>query len=213
MTSEVTLYHGDRTRSLRVRWVLEELGAPYALRPVLFPPRVRQPEYLEENPIGSLPLMVDGDLRMTESMAICEYLLQKHGPTSLAVGPDEPGFAAYRQFCWYGEATLMPPIGTLIGYVLLTPPEQRPLKVVETARESLVRRLQPIARALTSSEYLAAGRFTLADISVGYALGLAGMLGEDSNYPIEIVAYLERLTARPAYRRAAASPDGSKAAA
>ena len=200
----IELYHGDRTRSLRVRWPLEELGVPYRLHPVLFPPRLRQPEYLAENPLGSLPSFVDGKVRMTESMAICEYLVQKYGPTSLAVDPDEPGFAAFRQFCWFGEASLMPPIGTLVGHVMMTAPERRPTKIVDDARELLARRLQPIAQALSTAEHLAAHRFTLADVSVGYALGLAAQLGEGALFSDEIVRYCERLRARPAYGRASA---------
>ncbi|WP_428390756.1 glutathione S-transferase family protein [Lichenicoccus sp.] len=183
-------------------WVLEELQRPYRVQLVLFPPRVRQPAFLEENPLGSLPLFVDGAMRLTESMAICDYLVARHAPTPLAVGPDEPGFAAWRQFCWYGEANLMPPIGTLVGTMLLTPPEQRPAKPVDDARALLARRLRPVGEALAGAEYLAAGRFTLADVSVGYSLGLAAQLGVGDLFT-EAMAFLERLHARPAYQRVA----------
>lgn len=61
-TTKAVLHHGDGTRSLRVRWVLEELGVPHEIAPVLFPPRKRQPAYLEVNPLGSLPFFTDGEV-------------------------------------------------------------------------------------------------------------------------------------------------------
>lgn len=87
------LYHADGTRSLRVRWLLEELGVPYQLHRLAFPPRIRDPDYLAVNPLGSLPFLVNGDTRPSESMAICEWLLARHCPTSITVGPDEPEYA------------------------------------------------------------------------------------------------------------------------
>ncbi len=202
MSDTPVLHHGDRTRSLRVRWVLEELGVPHRLEPVLFPPRVRQPEYLRENPLGSLPLFVDGDVRLTESMAICEVLVAKHGPTPLAVDPDEPGYPAYRQFTWMGEASLMPPIGALVGQMILTPAAERSAKIIEDAHALLARRMQPVTAALARSDHLAADRFTLADVSVGYALGLAIQLGAGEVLGEAAVRHHARLTQRPAYLRA-----------
>ncbi|QYE37132.1 HTH domain-containing protein (plasmid) [Polymorphobacter sp. PAMC 29334] len=200
----IELYHGEHTRSLRVRWVLEEMGLPYKLAPVLFPPRTRQPGFLLENPLGSLPLLIDGAVRMTESMAICEFLAAKYGPTTLMVDPKEPGFADYRQFCWFGEAGLMPPVGVFLVYIMMTPPNDRPGKVIDNARATFARRLEAVVQVLRRSDYMAAERFTLADVSVGYALELADRLGEGTTYPIKVAAYLERLASRPAHQRAAA---------
>lgn len=199
----IELYHGDGTRSFRVRWVLEELGMAYTLHRLPFPPRVRQPDYLLINPLGSLPFLVDGDVRISESMAICEYLIARHDPTPLAVTPDEPGFADYRQFCWFGEATLMTPVGTLVRYLMMTAAEDRPAGVVEAARDSFALRLEGVARALATRDYLAADRFTLADVSVDYVLGLAELLGEHGGFPPVVAAYHARLRERDAYRRAA----------
>ncbi len=198
----ITLYHGTGTRSVRVRWVLEEMGLPYDLRRVAFPPRVHAPAFLDVNPLGSLPALVDGDVLLTESMAICEYLTTRYGPTPLTVAPAEADFATYRQFCWYGEASLVQPIGTILKYTRLEPPERRPEQVVRDARDVLARRLGPVARALEDRSYLAGGRLTLADVSVDYALGFAAALGESAGFPPQVAAYHERLAARPAHRRA-----------
>ena len=196
------LYHGAGTRSVRVLWVLEELGVDYELHPVLFPARVRQPEFLQVNPLGSLPAFVQGEAFMTESMAICEYLAAVHGPTPLAVMPDEPGFADYRHFCWYGEASLTQPLGTILRYSRREPVERRLPQAVDDARLVFARRLEPVSRHLADNDYLAAGRFTLADVSVAYALGFADFLGEAGSFPPAVAAYRDRLAARPAYRRA-----------
>ena len=196
------LHHGPGTRSVRVLWVLEELGVGYDLHPVLFPARVRQPEFLQVNPLGSLPAFAHGEAFMTESMAICEYLAAVHGPTPLAVTPEEPGFADYRQFCWYGEASLTQPLGTILRYSRLEPAERRLPQAVDDARLVFARRLEPVSRRLAENDYLAAGRFTLADVSVAYALGFADFLGEAGSFPPGVIDYRARLAARPAYRRA-----------
>ena len=196
------LHHGPGTRSVRVLWVLEELGVDFDLHPVLFPARVRQPEFLQVNPLGSLPAFAEGEAFMTESMAICEYLAAVHGPTPLAVRPEEPGFADYRQFCWYGEASLTQPLGTILKYSRLEPVERRLPQAVDDARLVFARRLEPVSRRLAENDYLAAGRFTLADVSVAYALGFADFLGEAGSFPPAVIDYRARLAARPAYRRA-----------
>ena len=74
-----TLHHAAGTRSIRVLWTLEEIGAAYDVATTLFPPRTRAPEYLEVNPTGTIPAFVDEDIRLTESMAICQVLAERHG--------------------------------------------------------------------------------------------------------------------------------------
>ena len=91
----LTLYHCSSARSFRPLWTLEELGIPYDLTMLPFPPRFLKREYLELNPLGTIPFLVDGDARMTESSAICLYLVTKYGPTPLNVAVDEPAYGAY----------------------------------------------------------------------------------------------------------------------
>ena len=97
------LFHGHGTRSLRVAWLLAEMGVPHQTTLVPFPPRLKHPAFLATNPAGSLPFFVDNGVKMTESVAICLYLVEMYGPTVLAVSPAEAGFADYLQFCFYGE--------------------------------------------------------------------------------------------------------------
>ena len=197
---EPHLYHGHGTRSLRVAWLLAEMGLPHRTTLVPFPPRLRQPEFLAINPAGSLPFLVDGPTRMTESVAICLYLVEVYGPTPLAVSPAEACFGDYLQFCLYGEATLTQPLGSVLRYRHLAPPERRDPRIVEDARALFRRRLAPVEAAVASTGYAAAGRFTVADISLGYALAFAARLGETSCLTPAIQAYADRLQDRPAYR-------------
>jgi glutathione S-transferase len=81
----ITLWHCADARSFRPLWALEELGLPYDLKMLPFPPRFLAREYLAENPLGTIPLLVDGETRMTESAAIVQYLSEAHGEGRLSV--------------------------------------------------------------------------------------------------------------------------------
>ena len=102
----ITLYHCYAARSFRPLWMLEELGLPYNLKMLPFPPRVFAKEYLALNPLGTIPFMIDGETRMTESSAICHYLGTKYGPTQLIVGLDEPAYGAFLNWMYFSDATL-----------------------------------------------------------------------------------------------------------
>lgn len=202
MSADYQLWHGQGTRSIRILWLAEELGIAdrFEVQTVPFPPKLKAPDYLAVNPLGSLPCFVDRNVRMTESIAICLYLLARHAPTPLAVAPDEPGYDDYLQFSLFGEAALMPPIGGLVRQLLLETPERRSETILAEARDSLSFRIGHVGRALADGrDYLAGDRLTLADISVGYALGLIVMLGERAILTPDIGTYLDRLQARPAW--------------
>jgi glutathione S-transferase len=201
----VTVYHAPQTRSLRVLWTLEELGLAADRRPVKFPPRQHQPDYVALNPAGTVPVMVDGAVTMAESVAICEYVVERHGPSPLAVAPGEPSRADYLQWLWYGEGTLTLPVSVILRLGRIQGAEAAVAPVLAEARETFAARLAALERRLEAGEHLAAGRFTLADISCGYALYLAGLRKLDSLFGPRVAAYLARLQARPAYQRALAA--------
>ncbi|NNE49125.1 MAG: glutathione S-transferase, partial [Altererythrobacter sp.] len=89
------LYTCARSRGLRATWAAEEASVDIDLKILPFPPRYLAPEYLEINPLGTVPLLVDGDARMTESCAIAHYLASKDGPSDLVVAPGETDYAQY----------------------------------------------------------------------------------------------------------------------
>ncbi|HEY8049946.1 MAG TPA: glutathione S-transferase N-terminal domain-containing protein, partial [Ramlibacter sp.] len=123
--STPVLYHCKQARSFRVLWMLEELGLDYELRVLPFPPRVFAREYLEVNPLGTIPYYIDGDARMTESSMICHWLASRHQAPKLWVAPDEPGHAAYLNFVSYGEATLTFPLAVHFRYTQVEPEGRR----------------------------------------------------------------------------------------
>jgi glutathione S-transferase len=209
----ITLYHCMNARSFRVLWTLEELRLPYELRILPFPPRVHAREYLQVNPLGTIPLMLDGDTRMTESAAICQYLAMRHGPSPLAVQPDEPAYGAFLNFLHFGEATLTFAEAVVLRYSRIEPEERRQPQVVEDYARFFYGRLRMAEATLSSSDYLCANRFTAADISVGYALLLSHHNGLSEKLPDAVRAYWERLKARHGFQRAdAAQKSAAKAA-
>ena len=198
----ITLYHCINARSFRALWALEELGLPYDLKMLPFPPRVLAKDYLAVNPLGTIPFLIDGPARMTESAAICQYLADRYGPSPLAVTVNEPEFGAYLNWLHHGEATLTFPQTLVLRYTRLEPPERRVAQAAEDYKRWFLGRTRHAEAALAAAEFLCAGRFTMADISVGYALMLAHSLGMGAELTPNIQAYWQRLMARPGYQRA-----------
>ncbi|HEX5512838.1 MAG TPA: glutathione S-transferase family protein [Gammaproteobacteria bacterium] len=198
----ITLYHCMSARSFRPLWMLEELGMPYQLVMLPFPPRVLARSYLESNPLGTIPLLLDGQTRMTESAAICQYLCAKRAPTPLQVEPAEAEFGAYLNYLHFGEATLTFPQTLVLRYSRFEPAERRQPTVAEDYAKWFLARLRTLEPLLTTQTYLCAGRFTAADVSVGYALLLAQHLGLAPRFTPAVAAYWERLQQRDGYIRA-----------
>lgn len=199
------LYHCVGARSLRPLWTLEELGLRYELRVLPFPPRLHDKSIFSVNPTGTVPVFVDGDLRMTESVAICAYLAARFDPGGLTVRPDEPAYGAYLEWSFYGEASLTYPITVAFRYSRLEFPARRLPQAVEDYRRVFLSRLQPVIAALDGRRFLCADRFTVADVSVGYALMLAKIAGLDADLPDAVRAYRAMLEERPAFQRARAT--------
>jgi glutathione S-transferase len=207
----IVLYHCMSARSFRPLWALEEMGLPYELKMLPFPPRVFAKHYLELNPLGTIPLMLDGPAKMTESSAICHYLATRYGPSPLAVSADDPEYAAYLNWLFMSDATLTFPQTLVLRYTRLEPPERRVGQVAEDYEKWFFGRLRAVESALQNREWLCAGRFTAADITVGYALMLASTLNLDGKFPAAVAAYWGRLQARDAFKLAIAAQE--KAAA
>jgi glutathione S-transferase len=201
----IILYHCVNARSFRVLWALEELRLPYELKLLPFPPRVHAREYLDVNPLGTIPLMFDGETRMTESAAICQYLATRYGPSPLAVQPDEPAYGAFLNFLHFGEATLTFPQAIVLRYSRLEPEERRQPQVAEDYARWFYGRLRAIEAIVSRSAYVCADRFTVADISVGYAMLLSQFNGLSEKLPDAVRGYWERLKARDGFKRADAA--------
>jgi glutathione S-transferase len=201
----ITLYHCMSARSFRPLWMLEELGLPYELKVLPFPPRVKAQGYLEVNPLGTIPTFFDGATRMTESAAICHFLAARHSPRQLNVETDEDGFAAYVNFLHFGEATLTFPQTLILRYSRFEGPERQQPQIVEDYTRWFLSRLRPLNPLLEHHEFVCAGRFTAADVSVGYALLLADHIGLAPRFKPAVLAYWSRLQSREGFRRALAA--------
>ncbi len=197
----IELYHCQETRSFRPLWALEELGIPY--RPIFlpFPPRALDKSYLAVNPLGTIPFMVDGDVRMTESSGICHYLATRYGPSSLALGPDEPEYGSFINWLYFSDATLTFPQTIVLRYRQFEP--GRADQAAADYEKWFYGRLKIVEAALTDREWLCGDRFTIADIAIVYALYLGEhIVGLGSGYGPNVRSYLKRASARPAFQRA-----------
>ncbi len=201
----IRLYHCADARSFRPLWTLEEMGLPYELTVLPFPPRYRAKAFLAINPLGTIPAMVDGEVLMTESAAITQYLVTAYGPSPLAVEVGDPAYGAWLNWLHFGEATLTFPQTLVLRYRRFEPGKAE--VVADDYAKWFLARLRAVDRALAHADWLCAGRFTAADISVGYALLLAQNLGLDAYFSPIVAAYWTRLQDRAGFRAAKNSQD------
>jgi len=202
----ITLYHCMSARSFRPLWMLEELGLPYELKMLPFPPRAFDKQYLAVNPLGTVPALFDGAVWMTESAAMCQYLAARAG-SALNVEPGEQDYAAYLNFLHFGEATLTFPQTLVLRYTHFESPERRAPQVAEDYAKWFLARLRTLEERLGEYDFLAGDRFTAADVSVGYALLLAQHLGLSERFTPEVARYWERLRTRDGFGRAMAAQE------
>jgi glutathione S-transferase len=200
--TKAILYHCRDARSLRPLWAAEEVGFSLDLVTLPFPPRVFAPEFKETNPLGTIPAWAENGQLLTESAAICQRIA--HG-TALEVTPDEADWPLYLNWLHRSDATLTFPLTIVLRYTRLEQGERRLAQAVEDYTAFFHGRARSIESALADGrDYLVAGRCTLADITVGYALFLARSLKLDGELGPLSCAWLDRLMARPAFIRARA---------
>ena len=206
--SSLHLFHCADARSFRALWALEELGLDYDLTCMPFPPRFRFEGYRDVNPLGTVPALIADGALMTESSAIPHFLATRYGPSDLAVAPEEPDYARYLNFLFMGEATLTFPQTIHLRYTRLEPPERRLAQAAEDYAQWFGSRLRN-AEGMMRGDFAAAGRFTMADISVGYAVMLARQIGLEDQLTPGMQAYFDRLSAREGFCRAQAAQGGA----
>src|SRR5262245_21695908 len=198
----IALYYAPRTRAVRVRWLLEELGLPYELRRVTFVPP-SSGFFSQQTPSGKLPVVEDGGVTVAESGAILEYVLERYGDGRLAPPVGSPARARYLQWLHFAEGTLSVPLSTILWHAFYKGDAAEVPTVMADARERAHRTLAVVERSLEGRDYLA-DQFSAADIMMGFTLGAARVLGVLDERDTSINAYLARLEARPAFQRATA---------
>jgi glutathione S-transferase len=201
----ITLYHSAQSRSIRPRWLLEEIGTPYeTVHLSLQAGDQRKPEYLKINPNGAVPALVDGDVKLFESGAICQYLADRFPEKRLAPPVGTPARGYYYQWIHFAMSALEPPLLTIFLHTMMKPEAERIPQLVGPAREQLRAALGVLEHALTGRAFLVGDEISAADVMVASTLAWAQMLGLiDAGTPAT-AAYLGRCMGRPAFQRATA---------
>jgi glutathione S-transferase len=198
----ITLYHAPRTRSVRIRWLLEELALPYTLRRIEFTPP--QQVFSQQTPAGKIPVIEDGDVTIGESGAILEYILERYGEGRLAPAVGSPLRGPFLQWIHFSEGTAYPPLGVIIWHTFYAGDADTIPGVIHGAGTRARAGLDRVEQAVTTTPYLLGEEFSGADIMMGFTVAVARVLGIlDERYPA-LGQYMSRLEARPAFQRAVA---------
>lgn len=202
----LTLHFAPNSRAGRIVWLLEELELPYELNRMKFHPSdLKSDEHRARHPLGRVPVLDDDDVRIWESGAIVEYILERHKNGGLKPAVDSPEFPAYLQWFHYCEGMVMPPVNTIVVQTLLLPEDRRDATVLAQAQKLLTRALAPVDEALEGKDYLI-GNFSGADIMLGHACFMSNRLGCVTDEMKNLKAYVERIAARPAFDKAINMP-------
>jgi len=201
----LTLYHSPQSRSIRPRWLLEEIGAPYEVKTLSLPDGdQKKPDYLKLNPNGAVPTLVDGDLVLWESAAICQYLADKFPDKRLAPPVGTPERGKYYQWIHYAMSGLEPAAVTIFLHTIQRPEADRVPALVNEAKERLSAAVKVVDDAVAGREWILGSQFTAADVMVGSTLAWCQMMGMLGDQSPNAAAYLGRCAARPAFQRASA---------
>src|SRR5580658_6385319 len=202
----LTVHHLGVSQSERIVWLCEELGIPYELKVYERDPvtRLAPPEYKALHPVGTAPIITDGDVVLPESGAIMEYIIGKYGDGRLAVGPDQPNFADYLFWFHFANASMMPRQSRMMG--AQGGAEETPMQRFRRQRSEESWKL--VEERLGQVPYFAGAEFTAADIIMGFVLTTMRAFAQRdlADFP-NIRAYLQRIGERPAYQRAMAKGD------
>jgi glutathione S-transferase len=204
----LTIYHVPHFRSVRVIWLMEELGEPYGVVRAPFP---LDEDFKTRTGVLAIPAIDDGGIVMGESIAILQYLtgrrIQRALELGLTVGPnpDPAAYAEHLNWLHFGQASLMVHAAMLARVRRLADAPEKTGYAASACEQILQTRLAALEDHLADGRaHLTGGAFTIADISVGYALGYARLRELDGMFGPRTCAYLDRLAGRPGYQAAAA---------
>jgi glutathione S-transferase len=211
----IVVHHLNNSRSQRILWLLEELGLDYQIKKYQRDPKtmLAPPELLAVHPLGKSPVISDGDTVVAESGAIIEYLVGRYGDGRLAPSPGTPERLHYTYFLHYAEGSAMPPLLLKLVFDRVerspAPFFVRPIAraIARKARDGFVqpqirRHLDFLEGELARRDWFAGADFSAADIQMSFPLeAAAARAGLDARFP-KLTGFLERIHARPAYRRA-----------
>ncbi len=201
------IVHMPNSRSTRVIVAAEELGIPYQID-LRRRSELKKPDVLAINPFGAAPAIEDGDVRMMESMAIVEYLLEKYdGQRRLSPAVGSPERPKYLQWFHYAEASLAPPMVAYLRSAGLFPALPLDEKARNAARYMLDIAVGFVDDSLEGKSYMIGEQFTAADIGIHWVLHIARMINSIDFAEMKNVAtYMARVDQRPSVVKAMAIP-------
>ena len=211
----LTVHHLNNSRSQRVLWLLEELGVPYELQKYERDPQtmLAPPELARIHPLGKSPVVVDDGAVLAESGAIIEYVLDKYGAGLLRPPAGTDDRRRFTYWLHFAEGSAMPPLLLKLVFdrleggpmpFFVKPVARRLSRKVKTTmiEPNLKRQLDFMEGELERSEWFAGQTFTAADIQMSFPVEAAQQrAGLDESRP-RLMAFLKKIHARPAYRRA-----------
>jgi len=211
----IVVHHLENSRSQRVLWLLEELGLEYEVKRYARDPQtsLAPPELRRIHPLGKSPVITDGDLTVAESGAIVEYLVERHGEGRFIPAAGTPERLRYTYWMHYAEGSAMPP---LLMKLIFDRVERGPMPffVKPVARAiarkvkggfiepQITRHLDWMESELGDRPWCAGSAFTGADIQMSFPLEAAAARGGLNARRQALMGFLERIHARPAYKRA-----------
>lgn len=196
----LTVHHLGHSQSDRVVWLCEELGLDYDLQKYDRSPLLSPPKYIALHPIGAAPVIQDGDVKIAESGACLEYIINKHGNGKLALKPDHPKYADYLYWFHFANGTLQPAMGRVM--YLKWGGVSEDSNIAARGQNKIDQCLQFLDQHLEKNTWLAGDEFTAADIMVVFSLtGMREFTQEDLSKYDNILAYLQRVLKRDAYLR------------
>ncbi|MDB5988120.1 MAG: glutathione S-transferase family protein [Nevskia sp.] len=199
----ITVHHLGVSQSERIVWLCEELELPYRLERYDRDPttRLAPAAYRALHPLGTAPIITDGDVVLPESGAIIEYIIAKYGAGRLAIQPDSPDFAAYVFWLHFANGSMMP--NEMIGLIANRLGGGENDAVLQSLKSRSERAYAFIEQRLGEAAYFAGRDFTAADIIMFFPLTTmrAFVPREIAAFP-NLCAYLKRVGQRSAYQRA-----------
>lgn len=196
----IVVHHLNDSRSQRILWLLEELGAPYEIRSYARDAQTRlaPPELKAVHPLGKSPVVTDGEMTVHESGAIIDYLIRRHGAGKLQPPAGSADHEVYLQWLHYAEGSAMLPL-MLFMYVMRLGEAGTPLH--PRIEGEIDNHLAYLDQALEGRDYLLGEALTGADIQMSFVGEVGRAFGKLPGYP-RATAWLDRLHARPAYKAA-----------
>ena len=196
----LVVHHLNNSRSQRILWLLEELGAPYEIKHYArdATTNLAPPELKAINQLGKSPVITDGDLTIIESGAILDYIQRTYGAGRLAPAQGTPDYESYNQWLHYAEGSAMLPI-MLHLYVGRLGEAGAPLK--PRIEDETANHLGYVDAALAGRDWLLGSELSAADVQMSFVGEVAVISGRGAQFP-NIKAWVDRFQARPAYRRA-----------